>query len=134
MIYKAGDEIILTEEIVSKMKNWDVSFWRARLEQGRVKGVCFPYRTSRASGRMAIKWKKDGLETNVYALEAAGVLFEKLEFGEISILKCPIQYLSARECVLRGMLEAGETPESAALLMTSVEQGMDKYDVVFYQP
>ena len=132
MVYKVGDEFILTEEIVSRMRSCDVDFWRARLERGKIKGVCFPLRIDRTSGHMCIKWDKGG-DTNVYAFEPMAY-FEPPEFEELSILECPVCLLSARECVLRGILETGEAPESAALLMASVEQGMDRYDVVFYQP
>lgn len=132
-VYKVGDEFILTEEIISKMKNWHQEYWRPRLRDGKIKGECFPCRLDRTSGRMAIRWEKDSLETIVYAFEPMAY-FEPGTFEELSVMECPVDLLSAQECVLRGLVEAGESLESAERLMYSVRRGMDKYGVVFYQP
>lgn len=132
MIYKVGDEFILTEEIISGMRGWDQEHWRIRLKEGKIKGECFPSRIDRTSGHMCIQWE-DGLRTNVYAFEPVAY-FEPVLFEELSVLECPVDLLSARECVLRGLMETGDSLESAERIVYSVLRGMDKYGVVFYQP
>lgn len=131
-IYKVGDEFILTEEIISKMRSWDQEQWRLRLKDGKIKGKCYPRRLDRIFGRMCIWWE-DGLETNVYAFEPMAY-FEPVTFDELSVLECPVDLLSARECVLRGLMETGDSLESAERIVYSVLRGMDKYGVVFYIP
>lgn len=133
-MYKVGDSITITQEMVAKWKHdfssdvWsrDMDAWLGK------KGVCQAKRLGRADGQMIIDWGEE--KTNVYWLENIGLEFEKLEFSELPIMECPEEFLTDRELVIKTLMKRGDTEAAATAKVDEVASAMDENEMVFYRP
>lgn len=74
----------------------------------------------------------DGQWAFIDDLRNAGFTFEEPESIDLSILESPLDILTAREKVIRGLMEYYSCPEAQAICeLYAVEHAMDKYGVTF---
>ena len=133
-VYKEGDEITMTEEMLQKLEA-DVlagAWWRNGVPAG-TRGRCYVERVNRHFGMMCVRWS-NGVKTNIFKLEETDLKFEDVKMPTLELRESPVEYLSDQEKVMRGMLEEGVYMETAFDAIEAVLKGMKRYGVVFYVP
>lgn len=149
-VYREGDEIVITEEMLAAVEEKDRALLNARLSDSvswrdktfrerfppGTKGICYANRINRTMGLLCIRWNGPNgqRETNVHLMEKAGLKFEHPEFEELSLMDCDEALLGPEELVEKGMRLAGMSEAEANDILEKVEAGMNRYDVVFYIP
>ena len=127
--YSDGEFVVVDDSILEAFAEhgMEVPHW---LFKGMV-GEVIPVRISAEHINPCVVWNEIDKITN---LDFLGLSYGGETYRPIGIMECPLEYLSEKEKVMRGLLEDGMPSDHVETTMAVISQAMNKYGIVFYQP